>query len=325
MADRRIFSGIQPTGELHLGNWVGAVRNWVDLAQGNECIYCIVDYHALTLHRSGDELRADSRAMAKSLLAAGVDPEACTLFLQSDVPEHVELAWILATVAPMGELNRMTQYKDKVGRGLTPDLGLFAYPVLQAADILLYKAEAVPVGEDQVQHLELTREVARRFNNLYGDVFPEPEVLLTEVPRVSGLDGKGKMSKSAGNHLPLFTDAADTAKRVGAAVTDPARVRRDDPGDPDNCNLWPLHRAFLDEEARAPLAAGCRSAEIGCVQCKGALVEGLEASLAPMRDAHASLDDDSVDGVLEAGAAAARETAGEVIDEVRSVTGLGRG
>ena len=234
----RIFSGIQPSGELHIGNYLGAIKNWVALQQTYECVFCVVDYHAITVAYEPDALRRRAREMVVSLLAAGLDPAACTLFVQSAVPEHTELQWIFNTITPLGELERQTQFKDKASRQESINAGLLNYPVLQAADILLYRADQVPVGEDQLQHLELSREIARRWNAKFGvDYFPEPQPLLTATRRIMGLDGRAKMSKSLGNTIGLLEEPDSIWEKLRPAVTDPARVRRNDPGTPEVCNI----------------------------------------------------------------------------------------
>src|SRR6059058_742388 len=238
----RIFSGIQPSGSLHIGNYLGAVKNWVDLQNKYESLFCVVDYHAITLPYRPADLRARTRDMALSLLAAGLDPEKCTLFVQSMVPEHTELAWIFNTLTPLGELERQTQFKEKASREESVPAGLLNYPVLQAADILLYRAELVPVGEDQLQHLELSREIARKWNARFDDrgffAFPEPQALLSTAKRVLGLDGQAKMSKSLGNTIGLLDSPETIWEKLKPAATDPARVTRKDPGNPDICNIF---------------------------------------------------------------------------------------
>src|SRR5687767_4399717 len=226
----RIFSGIQPSGELHVGNYLGAIRNWVALQEQYESFFCIVDYHAITVTYEPADLRVRRREMAVSLLAAGIDPDRAVLFVQSSVPEHTELAWIFNTITPLGELERQTQYKDKASRQESVAVGLLTYPVLQAADILLYRADTVPVGEDQVQHLELSREVARKWNARFAPedapCFPEPKPLLTPTRRIMGLDGQAKMSESMGNTIGLLEDSDSSWAKLRPAVTDPARVRK---------------------------------------------------------------------------------------------------
>ncbi|MBX6331081.1 MAG: tryptophan--tRNA ligase [Gemmatimonadaceae bacterium] len=321
----RIFSGIQPSGELHIGNYLGAVRNWVRLQDQHECIYSIVDYHAITGTYEPEDLRRRTREMAISLLAAGLDPEKCTLFVQSMVPEHTELAWIFNTVTPLGELERQTQFKDKASRQESVMAGLLNYPVLQAADILLYRASLVPVGEDQVQHLELSREIARRWNARFGeDFFPEPQPLLTPTRRIMGLDGQAKMSKSMGNTIGILeTDEAIWAK-LRPAVTDPARVRRTDPGTPEVCNIYHLHRAFSDPATVEHVATQCRTAGWGCIECKQVLLESMTRELGPIRERAAELRarPELVSEVLYAGAERCRAIARETMREVKERMGL---
>jgi tryptophanyl-tRNA synthetase len=320
-----VFSGIQPSGELHLGNYLGAVRNWVALQGTYECFFCIVDYHAVTQPYQVDEMAGRIRRMAIDLLACGVDPSRATLFVQSDVPEHTELAWALSSVAPHGELGRMTQFKDKAARN--PDninAGLFTYPVLQTADILLYGATRVPVGEDQRQHLELAREIVRRWNARFGDTFAEPEPLWSTTPKILGLDGQSKMSKSVGNTIGLGETDAAIWDKLRTAATDPKRARRADPGDPDVCNIFTLHKFFSNEARRAEVRTGCTSAGIGCIDCKKWLLEGVLADLRPIRERAAALaqDPDRVDRLLRDGAVRARARARETMARVRAKLGL---
>src|SRR6185503_11280978 len=246
----RIFSGIQPSGSLHIGNYLGAVKNWVELQHKYESFFCIVDYHAITRPYEPTELRALTADMALGLLAAGLDPAKCTVFVQSMVPEHTELAWIFNTLTPLGELERQTQFKEKASKEQSVPAGLLNYPVLQAADILLYRAELVPVGEDQLQHLELSREIARRWNGRFGDFFPEPQPLLTATRRILGLDGQAKMSKSLGNTIGLFETPEAIWEKLRPAATDPARVTRKDPGNPEVCNVFTLHQGFSPPEVQ---------------------------------------------------------------------------
>ena len=321
----RIFSGIQPSGELHIGNYLGAVRNWVQLQDRHECIYCVVDYHAITGSYEPEDLRRRTSEMVISLLAAGLDPEKCTLFVQSMVPEHTELAWIFNTVTPLGELERQTQYKDKSSRQESVPAGLLNYPVLQAADILIYRAEAVPVGEDQLQHLELSREIARRWNAKFGvDYFPEPQPLLTATRRIMGLDGRAKMSKSLGNTIGLLEEPEAIWEKLRPAVTDPARVRRADPGTPEVCNIYHLHQAFSDPATVEHVAVQCRGAGWGCIDCKRSLLESIRRELDPIRERAAELRGrpELVRDVLEQGAARCRAMAGETMREVKERMGL---
>jgi tryptophanyl-tRNA synthetase len=325
----RIFSGIQPTGELHIGNYLGAVKNWVALQRQYESFFCIVDYHAITVPYDPADLRQRTRDMAISLLAAGIDPAACTLFIQSMVPEHTELAWIFNTVTPLGELERQTQFKEKSGRQESILAGILNYPVLQAADILLYKADMVPVGEDQVQHLELSREIARRWNAKFvpdaAPFFPEPQPLLTPTRRIMGLDGQAKMSKSLGNTVGMLEDPKDMWEKLRPAVTDPKRVRRTDPGTPEVCNIFHLHKAFSPAATVEHVAVQCSTAGWGCIDCKKVLFESMEAELRPIRERAAEIRSRSneLTEILGDGAARARSIASEVIRETKELMGLG--
>jgi tryptophanyl-tRNA synthetase len=320
-----IFSGIQPSGELHLGNYLGAIRNWVALQDSYRCFYCIVDYHAITQPFEPAEMQKRVREMAADLIACGIDPERSTLFVQSAVREHTELAWVLASVTGFGELGRMTQFKDKAERN--PDninAGLFTYPVLQAADILIYRATKVPVGEDQRQHLELAREIVRKWNARFGDTFPEPEALYSSTPKILGLDGQAKMSKSLGNTISLREEDAPVWEKLRTAATDPARVRRTDPGDPDKCNVFTLHKFFSSDDRQAEVRQGCSSAGIGCIECKKWLLEGVKADLESIRARRAKLlaAPDAIDTILAEGARRARQVAQATMTEVRERLGI---
>ncbi len=272
-ATPRVFSGIQPSGELHIGNYLGAVQNWVGIQRRYESLFCIVDYHAITVPYDPRELPVRTTELAISLLAAGIDPAVATLFVQSAVPEHTELAWIFNTITPLGELERQTQFKDKAQRQESVAAGLLNYPVLQAADILLYRADTVPVGEDQVQHLELSRDTARRWNARFAaeePYFPEPAALLTPTRRILGLDGQAKMSKSMGNTIGLLESPEEIWAKLRPAVTDPKRVRRTDPGTPEVCNIYHLHagstrrRSSPRSSSSAAALAGAVSTASGC-------------------------------------------------------------
>ena len=323
----RIFSGIQPSGELHVGNYLGAVKNWVQLQETHEAIYCVVDYHAITVAYEPDALRRRRRDMAISLLAAGIDPAKATLFLQSQVPEHTELAWIFNTVTPLGELERQTQFKEKAQRQESVVAGLLTYPVLQAADILLYRADQVPVGEDQIQHLELSRVIARRWNAAFGagvDYFPEPQALLTPTRRVMGLDNQAKMSKSMNNYIGLLESSEQVWAKLRPATTDPARIKKTDPGTPEVCNIYHLHRAFSDAATVEQVAVNCRSAAWGCIDCKKVLHQSMDQELTPIRRRAAEIaaNPEIVDDALASGAAHCRSIAKETMGEVKERMGL---
>ena len=321
----RILSGIQPSGELHLGNYLGAVENWVRLVDDYDSFYCIVDLHAVTIPYEPGELPGRVFDLAVGLLASGLDPDRCTLFVQSAVPQHAELQWLLNVVTPLGELQRMTQFKDKSDQFDAVNAGLLTYPVLQAADILLYHADRVPVGEDQQQHLELTREVARRWNARFGEYFPEPRPLFTKARRILGLDGVAKMSKSMGNVIPLLAGPDELRSTIRTAVTDPARVRKDDPGNPHVCNIFALHGFISDLAERDDIEILCQTAGIGCVECKDRLSANLADYLAPVRERANALraDPARVREILGDGAASARAVAEATMSEVRARMGLG--
>lgn len=322
----RILSGIQPSGALHLGNYLGAVKNWVRLQDSFDCLYCVVDLHAVTIPYEPAAMEDRVFDLAVGLLASGLDPDRCTLFLQSDVPGHAELQWLLGTVTPLGDLHRMTQFKDKSDQFESVNAGLLTYPILQAADILLYRADRVPVGADQQQHLELTREVARRWNGRFGDYFSEPEALFTKGARILGLDGVAKMSKSKENVIPLLAGPDELKSTVRTAVTDPARVRRQDPGNPHVCNIFALHGHASPPEEREDVEILCQTAGIGCVACKDRLSANLADSLAPIRERADELraHPERVWEILGDGAEVARRVADETMAEVRARMGLGR-
>lgn len=323
-ARKRVLSGIQPTGEVHLGNYLGALRQWVHMQDQYECFYSIVDLHAILGEDEPVSLPARTLDMAISVLAVGVDPERCTLFVQSDVPEHVELAWLFNTVAPVGDLERMTQYKDKSKRYDSIPVGLLNYPVLQAADILIYRVDAVPVGDDQRQHLELTRDIARKWNARYGEYFPEPNAIIPEVGRIKGLDGEAKMSKSLGNTVSILADEDGVWESVRRAVTDPQRVRHDDPGRPEVCNVFSLHKLVTDASLISDIEEQCKAGTRGCVDCKRILADTLVCEFAPFRERaeHLRAHPEEVRGVLEAGADRAREVARETLGEARARMGI---
>lgn len=320
----RVFSGMQPSGEAHLGNYLGALRQWVRLQDEHECFFCIVDEHAIMGDYSPDELPKRVLDMALSFLAVGLDPEKSTIFVQSDVPEHVLLAWLFNAVAPVGELERMTQYKDKSAHLESIPAGLLNYPVLQTADILLYRASLVPVGEDQLQHLELSREIARRWNARFGDLFPEPKPLLSTAGRILGLDGQAKMSKSLGNTVGILAEPDEIRERVRTAVTDPQRVRKSDPGRPEVCNVFSLHKHFTPPELIPDIEDQCRGATRGCVDCKRILADHIAEHFSETRARAKELEQNPsrVVEILDAGAERARAEARVTLEEVRSRMGM---
>jgi tryptophanyl-tRNA synthetase len=319
----RIFSGIQPSGIVHLGNDLGAIRNYVALQAEFEAIYCIVDYHALTSTHDPEVLRTRTREMAAALLALGLDPARCTLFVQSHRPEHTELAWLLATVTPVSWLERTPTYKEK--KLQQPDdvnHGLLTYPILQAADIVMYKASRVPVGKDQSAHLELSREIVRTFNSRYGDTFPEPQAVFTEAPTVLGTDGVRKMSKTLGNTIEVLASPDEIRKQVMSMVTDTQRILRTQPGRPEVCNVCQLHRFFGPDWEE--IQDGERTARTGCVDTKRLLADRIIAHYAPARERYVDLlaNRGEIDGILEEGANRLRPKAKATMDEVREKMGL---
>ena len=320
----RVFSGARPTGRQHIGNYLGAIRNYVALQADYDCIYCVVDLHALTTLEETSRIKDNTREMVLDWLAAGIDPGRTIIFVQSHVPEVTELHTLLSMVTPLGWLLRCTTFKEKVREHPNNvNYGLLGYPVLMTSDIILYKADTVPVGEDQLPHLELAREIVRRFNNIFGPTFPEPQAKLTDFPRVLGLDGSQKMSKSAGNALEIAASEEETRRWVMGMVTDPARVYRRDPGHPDICNVHAFHKFFSPEVAR-DVAEQCRLAAIGCVDCKKMLAGRLNESLRELRAKRAELANkpDYVRDVLADGARRAQELARPTIAEVREKMGL---
>ena len=321
---KTVFSGIQPSGELHLGNYLGAIRQWVNLQDEYFCTFCVVDYHAITQDYDAKQMKQGTFDMAADVLSCGVDPERAILFVQSAVPEHTELCWVLNTVTQFGDLGRMTQFKDKSARQADNiNVGLFDYPVLQAADILLYKGQLVPVGQDQVQHVELTRRIARAFNRRFGKVFPEPDAKLSTTPKILGLDGQAKMSKSIGNTIAFSDTDKQIRKKLGRAVTDPQRVQREDPGDPERCNVHTLHNFFSPPDKIEWVQSGCRSAKIGCVDCKGALGDAIIEHLTPIRRRREEFaaEPDRVHEALERGRTRASDIAQKTMGQVRKKLG----
>jgi tryptophanyl-tRNA synthetase len=322
----RVLSGMRPTGKLHLGNYLGALANWVQLQDEYECFYFVADWHMLTTDapKSG-ETPGYTIEMVADWLGAGLDPERSTLFIQSLVPEHAELHLLFSMVTPLGWLERVPTYKEMVEQlGIeSPSYGLLGYPLLQSADILMYRARFVPVGADQVPHIELTREVARRFNNTWGDVFPEPDAKLTRIPKVPGTDGR-KMSKSYGNAIYLSDTAEEIAAKVRPMVTDPARKRRRDPGNPDVCPVFDLHRIFTPDGPREEAAVGCRTAGIGCLDCKAILLDHMLPPLGEIRERRqrfAEKPGELVE-ILHEGSRRARAVATKTMAEVRQAVNL---
>jgi tryptophanyl-tRNA synthetase len=322
----RVFSGARPTGRQHLGNYLGAIKNYVALQDNYDCVYCIVDLHALTTVESTEDLRQNTYEMALDWLAAGIRPAETIVFVQSHVPEVTELHTILSMVTPLGKLTDLPTFKEKARQQPhNINYGLVGYPVLMAADIALYKADAVPVGVDQAPHLEFTREVVRSFNFRYNtDVLVEPQMKATEIPKVLGIDGQQKMSKSLDNHIELAATPEETRKRVMMMVTDPARMRRTDPGNPDVCNVFSLHKIFTSPAEVTMINVECRRAGIGCVDCKGILARNLNTHLEPFRQRRAELgkDPNMVWDVLKDGKERAQEIARQTMAEVRQAVGL---
>ena len=320
---KRVFSGAR-IGRQHLGNYLGAIQNYVKLQDEYDCIYCIVDIHALTSLEDTSQLQQNIYDLALDWLAAGLTPEKSIIFVQSHVPEVMELHTFLSMVTPLSWLLRVPTFKEKVKiQPHNVNYGLVGYPVLMTADIVLYKAEVVPVGEDQLPHLELAREIARRFNSLFGNTFPEPEAKLTSFPLILGLDGKEKMSKQVGNDIEIALSDEETIERVMTAVTDPARRYRHDPGHPEICNIYRLHHYFNPSETDS-IAEQCRTAKIGCVDCKSLLAERINSTLAPFRKRRAALaaKPQHVNDVLANGAQRAAVIARETIREVKQRMGL---
>lgn len=322
---KRVFSGIQPTGEIHMGNYFGAIKNWVGLPEKYECIFCIVDYHAITIPYNTATMKQNIINAAKVNIACGISPEKSLIFVQSHVKEHTELAWIFNCITPLGLLERMTQFKDKSAQHRQEvNLGLLAYPVLQAADILLYKAELVPVGEDQVQHIELSRDIARKFNLRFGDYFPEPKELLTPTARIMGLDAENKMSKSKGNTIGVVEDPVSIQNKLNTAVTDTNRKRKQDPGNPDICNLYSYHKLVSTNDEMSYVSDGCKNASIGCVECKKILGKNMINTFAPIREKYLEISqkDDYIIEVLHEGAKKATIIAQKTMNDIREIIGV---
>jgi len=321
----RVLSGMRPTGKVHLGNHLGALDNWVTMQDTYDCFYFVANWHALTDNYDTTEVPGDTVEMLADWLGAGLDPERSTLFVQSLVPEHAELHLLFSMITPVGWLERVPTYKERIEQqGIaSPSYGLLGYPLLQAADILIYKPKWVPVGVDQVPHVELTREVARRFNNAFRPVFPEPDAKLTEIPKVPGTDGR-KMSKSYGNAIYLSDPPEVVTGKIKPMVTDPARRRRTDPGNPEICPVFDLHKIFTPAEEREPCAEGCRSARIGCLDCKGVLLRHLAPRLDAIRERRQKFAEkpEVIVDILREGSKRAQKVARETMAEVRAAVNL---
>jgi tryptophanyl-tRNA synthetase len=337
LSRKRVLSGMRPTGKLHLGNYMGALANWVKLQDQYDCYFFIADLHALTTdYADTSSVAPNTLEVALDFLGAGLDPERCTIFLQSQVKQHFELPLLLGMITPLGWLERVPSYKEMQENLENKDLatfGFLGYPVLMASDILLYQADFVPVGQDQQAHVELTREVARRFNSLYPkaghaeieggllvphlhlDVLPEPQVLLTPSPKLPGTDGR-KMSKSYGNTILLTDPEPEVRKKLKTMVTDPARIRRSDPGDPDKCPVGDLHKVFSSPETMAKVNAGCRSAGIGCIECKGWAADALVQILEPIQARRAKFSEAQAREILSVGSKRAARRAAQTMEEV---------
>ncbi len=319
---KRVLSGMRPSGKLHLGHYIGVLVNWKKLQEDHDCYYFAADWHALTTeYDNTGGIRESIDDMIVDWMACGIDPKKSTLFIQSHVPEHSELHLLLSMITPLPWLERNPTYKEQLRELTTRDLhtyGFLGYPVLQAADILMYDASLVPVGIDQVPHLELTREIARRFNFLYKEVFRIPEAYLTETPKLMGMDNR-KMSKSYGNAILLSDTAEEVWAKVKPMVTDPARVRRSDPGNPEICNVFSYHKIFSDQETIDKVNVGCRTAGIGCIECKKWMYERMEKVLAPIREERRRIVESgiSVREVLADGSARARAVSAAKMEEVR--------
>lgn len=325
-----VVSGVRPTGRMHLGNYHGAVKNWVKLQNQYDCYFFVADLHALTTHyQQYEHIASNTRLMIADWLSLGLDPKNCKIFIQSQVPEHAELHLLLSMITPLGWLERVPTYKDQQQKLHKIDLstyGFLGYPLLQSADVLLYKAKYIPVGEDQVAHIELIREVARRFNHIYGNeqnILTEPQPLLTNVPKLPGVDGQ-KMSKSYNNVIEIAEDQLSLAKKIKMMPTDPARIKRTDCGDPDKCPVWQLHKIYSDEAIKAWVDSGCRSASIGCIDCKGELISGIEKEQQPIREKFQMYKEDKkiINMVIEQGSEQASMVAKKTLLEVKNAMGI---
>jgi tryptophanyl-tRNA synthetase len=320
---KRVLSGMRPTGALHMGNYLGALSNWVGMQDQYDCFFFVADWHALTSdYEQTGSMEIYVREIILDWLSAGLSPEKSTLFIQSKIPEHAELFLVLSMITPVPWLERNPTYKDQIVQLQNKDLstfGFLGYPVLQAADIIMYKAQGVPVGVDQVPHVEITREIARRFNFLYGPVFPEPDAILTHTPKILGIDGR-KMSKSYGNAIFLSDTPEQVRTKVMQMVTDPQRARRSDPGNPDICNVYEFHKLYTPENVTAQIGDQCRCAEIGCVDCKKSMAANLIQALAPIHEKRMYYKErpELIDEIIDAGSRKAGKVARQTMQEVRA-------
>ncbi len=327
MSKKRVLSGIQPSGKLHIGNLVGALQNWVKIQDDYECYYFIADWHALTSQYSDtSQVKEYIKDVLVNCLAAGLDPDKVTIFQQSHVLEHAELHLLLSMITPLGWLERVPSYKEKQNEVKDKDLntyGFLGYPLLQSSDIMMYRAHLVPVGVDQVPHLEITREIARRFNNFYGEVFPEPDALLTQFPKVPGIDGR-KMSKTYGNCIFLSDSPKEVEQKIRTMTTDPQRIKRTDKGDPELSPVFQLHKIFSSKDEQDEVAEGCRTAGIGCIDCKKVLIKNLMTVLEPIWNRRSELLDnpDKLEDIISSGSNKAQKAAAATMEKVRDVIGL---
>lgn len=326
MAKKRILSGMQPTGQLHLGNFEGALRNWVKLQEEYDSFFMVADWHSMTtLYETPGAIKDNTHQVAIDFLAAGLDPEKCAIFVQSDVKEHAELHLMLSMITPVPWLERVPTYKDKIDNLQieSASYGLLGYPVLMASDILVYRANVVPVGKDQIPHLELTREICRRFNHIYGNIFPEPEAKMTEYPVMPGTDGR-KMSKSYDNAIYMKDTAEETQQKIRTMFTDPLKIYKKDPGHPETCPVFALHNVYSKGETEE-ISVICKNGELGCVDCKKRLTANLNEALAPIRERRAQLEENPKElaDILAAGADKARAVTSVTMAEVRAAMKLG--
>lgn len=322
---KRIFSGVKPTGDLHLGNYLGAIRQWVELQEKYEPIFCIVDYHSITSKYNPEKLPEYVFKCACNYIAAGLDPQKSLIALQSRIPQHTELTWILNCITPVSWLERVPTFKEKAAKQKENiNMGLLDYPALMTADIILYKAEAVPVGEDQLPHIELAREIVRKFNSTFGDLFPEPKGITGTIGRIKGLDGLEKMGKSLNNCIFLHETEQQIWAKISKAVTDPARIKKTDPGNPDICNIYSLHKLLSDQETQVEVSEGCRTASIGCIECKRRLTKSLDREIAPIREKYYELLErkDYIGSILNESSRKAAELADETMQQVRALIGF---